>query len=362
MIHRIIYLIAYMVVFPMGLGCLVQSMLWRVAPKSREFRVKALDCYVSGVLGTFFLFEFLSKWILADTSEYIAFLSYTSKSFMVMLGLVVVGVLFLFIIRWKSMVHTILQNLKIQSHKSNNTGAQNSVLWRTLIPVAAVLIYIAVAVLFVAPNPLDDTIVDIISMFKWNGIAVFEPYKWTPLSGMEGHTKLIEMLYASYADMIGMGFTPFIEYIVSAFYLVFFFAVYKRIEEMIFHYIPSLRENRIWMERIFFVFCIALFFIDGSLEMSIPQNIWNGTTLLASTVMPLGFTYGFCALMEWEHERKLNSVLWILRMVLLLPAAALLHDRGYQLMTILILITLLIMGYKVLRERFILNRHLGREV
>lgn len=351
MIHKIVYLIAYMMLFPMGLGLLVQSTLWKASFKERELRVKLLDSYVSGILGSFFVFEFLSKWILNDTSEYIAFLSYAAKSFMVMLGLVIALVFVMFIICWKSLVHELLQKER-----------QIRFCRREVVPVISVLIYIMIAVLFVAPNPLDDTIVNIISMFKWNGIAVFEPYKWTPLSGMEGHTKLIEMLYATYADMIGMDFTPFIEYIVSAFYLVFFFAVYKRIERIILHYYPMMQKNQKWMERIFFAICIALLFIDGSLEMAVPQNIWNGTTLLASTLMPLAFSYGFSALIEFEQNHRLEVLLWILRMVLFIPAAALLHDHGYQLVTLLILITVLIMGYKALINRYKLNRSSGRRV
>ena len=334
MIHKIVFLFGYMVIFPMCLGLISQTFMWRNNLNGKLKTVPfLLDCYVSGILSVLFIFEIAGQYVLTTTQSFSIFISSITKIYMVIFGIAFLLMALSLALQWNSLFQ--IDEINIKDIRERIVAS--------VVPTLSVGVYILIAVGFIAQNAADDTLPTIVTYMKNDWIAVFNPYTEVIVGDIQGHTKLIEIFYAFYADMIGIGVVQFVEYILDFFLLVFFFLTYKRIERIFLYYNSALSEGKAWVEIAFISYCIALFFIDGSLIMSIPQNIWNGTTLLASCVFPLCFIYGYAAICEMSQKHIWNSVLWLLRIIVLMPVAAVLHDHGLQFVVIIVLIIIVAM-------------------
>ncbi len=337
MIYKLLFIIAYLVLMPIGVGRLSRLVLWSKKSLSQENFVEGfLESFVSGLLVEFFLFESVGMIVISSTQSYSGFLEIMEK---ISSRLLVVSLVSLVLFSVYDFIKKLRRDL--EDEKLN---------WPMLIFAVA---YIAVAVLFVAPNSADETIINIIAMMKADMVAEFDPFSYWLLSEMTNRTKLIEMFYAMGADITGVGINQFVAYIINVVFLVFFFGVYKRIESILTHHCSFLMQNKKRMEVCFFAICTALLFINGSVYLAIPNNIWNGYTLFAACVMPLCFAYGYAAIVESTRGQIAGGIYWVLQMVLLMPVAALLYDYGYQMDIFLIIITVIVMIVVALVNTFI---------
>lgn len=343
MIHKIVYLIAYLVLFPLETGVVVQFLLRKIKQKSYS-RFVLLDIYVSGMIGVWIFFE-IAAFILARVtdvySEYINDISIIFTVLFLIEFLLIFGCLFH---KWKK--GSIVGKISIPKIEKKEN----------IFMLVLAIIYIVISSLFMVVNPADDTIANVIVMKKHNMLGFFNPYLEVFLTGLQGHTKFIELFYASYSEMIGIGIVQFVEYVMSVLLLIFFFGVYVRIESILISYSLIKEKLRRWTEMLFFIYIYSLFFIRGSLVMAIPQNIWNGTTILASCLIPLCFVYGYAAVCEFENNNYKSAASWGARVIIMIPVAALMHDHGSYLIMIILLILLLVFLFKSLWKRFIIRR------
>ncbi|SEI47900.1 hypothetical protein SAMN02910453_0469 [Lachnospiraceae bacterium A10] len=339
MIRKIVLLIIYLWILPLAVGNFVQKLIWnRINIREKNSLLKIWNLYVSGIMVMMCLFELAGKMILNLTQSYTVLLRYGVCFFRILLLISILSFIF-------SVYRTRKVSLKTYSFRG-------SILKVDIRMCVIIGIYIMVAVLCTLPNDLDDTIPYLITMEKTNVVAVFDPYREIQLSGMDGHTKLIELFYAVLADAVDIDKVRFTEYIISTVLLIFFFGIYKRIESIFFFYNKEYRLGKRYLEYVFIAICTALFFVEGSLVMSVPQNIWNGTTLMASCIMPLAFIYGYSALFEWMNGDRKKSIFWMLQMCLLMPVAALVYDEGYKIVFLLIIITMTLLLIYGLRSFF----------
>lgn len=198
--------------------------------------------------------------------------------------------------------------------------------------IVFILFYIGTAVLFVLPGSYDDTIIHITYAAQYGGVPARN-----------------ELLYVVCATLLNMPSTPFIHYAISGSFLLFFFGIYLYLFQTILPYLPNLETDTHLIEMLFSIILIALFFIRGSLYTSIPQNIWNGKTMLASCILPLAFAFGFA----FYNGKK---IIWILRMILLIPICRLFHENGGLFIIVLLVVTIIATALNHVRLKYTESR------
>lgn len=181
--------------------------------------------------------------------------------------------------------------------------------------IGFILLYIGISSLVVLPSNYDDTVYHI-TLSCQSGVI--------PARN--------ELMYVIGAVISNMPNTPFIHYTVNVSFLLFFFGIYSYLFQAISFYLPNWENKKRLIESLFTILLTALLFIRGSLYTSIPQNIWNGKTMVASCILPLAFVFGFA----FYNDKKIT---WILEMIILIPICRLFYEESIALIIILLIVT-----------------------
>lgn len=322
MMIKFFLVIIYLIMLPIALGILSNYVLKRGnSLGERRFITKLLDDYVSGYIVMFFAFEVTGLYILTCVGSLTSFIEvmnsyinvFVIASFVVAIVVIVIAAIL------KGMKGGLVDELKtLRPIKSD------------IIVISFIVGYILLSVLFILPNSKDDTFLNIIIMQKEDVINTPVQVKRASFSDICFSTKLIEVFYIVISHVIGIDDVQLLRVILSIVLLVLFFGVYKRIEWIFFGYNKKLSRYKKWSEYLFMGICIVLLFIDGSLNVAVPQNIWNGTTILSSIIMPLGYIYGYAAICEVCNGKTIRVAIWLILVLFIFPVASIMSNNGYQ--------------------------------
>lgn len=278
---KIISLIIYMVLVPMSLG-IIPSFLIKKTDKENSYDAFefVLRIYMRGMLLEYVIFELLYRVYLKNRVSYDDLMSALISIWrpVSVVLMIVAGMMVLYEIKKDGWNHRIV-------HMNQ----------KRVVRYLFMLLYMLIAVLFVLPNQADNTVNHLIDVTCYGVIS--DHY---------------EVFYLMLINLIGVGIVPGVHYILDLFLLIFFFAVYDSIERILQRYDESFRENAVVCELTFAILLVLLFFIRGSIYTSIPQNIWNAKTLLASCLYPLVFIWGY----EFIMAKRVISVIKMLSMLL----------------------------------------------
>ncbi len=327
MMTNVFSIILYLIILPIALG-IVFNFIFRRNKNMGGLRLatKVLDDYVSGFLIMFFAFELAGLYIIYSTnnlSEFVDSMMNFTGSFLVV-TVVIAIVITIILIVMKAVRSEIGDDLKsLKPIKSD------------IAVIAFIVLYIVVSVLFVLPSPKDETYLSIITMQQNDIIGIYNVIDGKMISDIKGNTKLIEVFYILFSKFLGISDMQYMLNLMIAPLLLVFFGVYKRIERIFFAYNIKLSKYEKWTELLFAGICIVLLFVNGSLNVSVPQNIWNGTTMLSAIIVPLCFIYGYVAICEVANRKLYRASVWLIRFLFMLPIAALMSNTGYQIVAIL---------------------------
>lgn len=327
MMTNVFSIILYLVILPIALG-IIFNFIFRRSNSMGELRLatKVLDDYVSGFLIMFFAFELAGLYIIYSTnnlSEFVDSMMNFTGGFLVV-TVVIAIVITIILIVMKAVRSEIGDDLKsLKPIKSD------------IAVIAFIVLYIVVSVLFVLPSPKDETYLSIITMQQNDIIGIYNVIDGKLISDIKGNTKLIEVFYILFSKFLGISDMQCMLNLMIAPLLLVFFGVYKRIERIFFTYNIKLSKYEKWTELLFAGICIVLLFVNGSLNVSVPQNIWNGTTMLSAIIVPLCFIYGYAAICEVANRKLYRASVWLVRFLFMLPIAALMSNTGYQIAAIL---------------------------
>ena len=327
MMTNIFSIILYLIILPIALG-IVFNFVFRKNKNMGGLRLatKVLDDFVSGFLIMFFAFELAGLYIIYSTnnlSEFVDSLMNFTGTFLVV-AIVVAIVITIILIVTKALRSEIVDDLEsLKPIKSD------------IAVIAFIIIYIAVSVFFVLPSPKDETYLSIIMMQQNDTIGIYNVLTDKLISDINGNTKLIEVFYILFSKVTGISDMQYMLNIMIVPLLLVFFGVYKRIERIFFAHNVKLSRYEKWTELLFAGICIVLLFVNGSLNVSVPQNIWNGITMLSAIIVPLCFIYGYAAICEVANGRLYRASVWLVRFLFMLPIAALMSNTGYQIVAIL---------------------------
>lgn len=327
MITNAFTIILYLIILPIALGIVFNSIFRRNKNMGKlRLATKVIDDYVSGFLIIFFAFELAGLYIINKTnnlSEFVDKMVGFSGVFLVV-AIVAAVIIAIILIVMKAVRSEIIDDLKSLKPVKSDIAV-----------VAFIVLYIAVSILFVLPNSKDDTYLEIVLIQQNDTIGIYNVINDKLISDIKGNTKLIEVFYILFSKVMGISDMRYMLSLTIAPLLLVFFGVYKRIERIFFSYNIKLSRYEKWMEILFAGICIVLLFVDGSLNVSIPQNIWNGTTMLSAIIVPLAFIYGYAAICEVANGKLYRASVWLIRFLFMLPIAALMSNTGYSIVAIL---------------------------
>lgn len=328
MITNAFTIILYLIILPIALG-IVFNFIFRRNKNMGKLRLatKVLDDYVSGFLIIFFVFELAGFYIINKTtnlSEFVDSIASFSGGFIVIAAVVAI-VITIILIFMKVVRAELVDDLKTLKPIKSDIAV-----------VAFIVLYIVVSLLFVIPSPKDETYLNIIMMQQNDKIGIYNVIDGKLISDIKGNTKLIEVFYIFLSKVTGISDMSYMLNLMIAPLLLVFFGVYKRIERIFFSYNIKLSRYEKWMEMLFAGICIVLLFVDGSLNASIPQNIWNGTTMLSAIVVPTAFIYGYATICEVANGKLYRALVWLVRFLFMLPIVTLMSNTGYLIVAILV--------------------------
>lgn len=327
MMTNIFPIILYLLILPISLG-IAFNFVFRREKNLGKMRLvtRVLDDYVSGFLIILFSFEVAGLYIINTTDKLSVFLEKMTGFINVFVAVVLIVAIVILVIK---LVVRIVRSEIVEDFKSLKPIKSD------IAVVCFVVLYIAISILFVMPSFKDDTSLSIYIMQQKDTIGTYNVINSELISGAQGNTRLIDVFYIVIANVFGVSNMQSMLNIMIAPLLLVFFGVYKRIEYIFFGYNTKLSKYRRWTEILFAGICIVLLFINGSLNVAIPQNIWNGTTILSALVMPLGFIYGYAALCEIANGKLYRASVWLIRFLFVMPIAAMMRNDGYEIIAIL---------------------------
>lgn len=327
MMNNIFAIILYLIILPISLG-IVFNTIFRSEKNLGKMRLvtRVLDDYVSGFLMIFFSFELVGLYIIRSSDKLSYFIE-TMTGFISVFT--VVALIIAIIIVIVKLIIKITHSELVDDLKTLKPVRSD------IAVVCFIILYIAVSVLFVLPSLKDDTNLSIFMMQQNDIIGAYNVIDGKLISSIQGKTQLIEVFYIVIANVVGISDMQLMLNIIIVPLLLVFFGIYKRIEYVFFGYNNKFLKYKPWMEVLFAGICIVLLFVDGSLNVSIPQNIWNGTTILSAIIVPLGFIYGYGALCELTKGKIFRVLVWLIRFVFIVPIAALVRNDGYLIIEIL---------------------------
>lgn len=327
MMTNIFSVILYLLILPMASG-LVFNFAFRRDKKLGKMRLatKVLDDYVSGFLIIFFAFELAGLYIVNTTDQLSHFIETMTGFINVFMAVVLIVAIIVLIAKLViKIVHSeIVDDLKTLKPIGSDIAV-----------IAFIVLYSIISLLFVMPGPKDDTSLNIFMMQQKDTIGTYNVINGELITGIQDNTRLIEVFYIVIANVIGIVNMQSMLNIMIVPLLLVFFGIYKRIEYIFFGYNNKLSRYRRWVELLFAGICIMLLFINGSLNVAVPQNIWNGTTILSTLVMPLGFIYGYGILCEVANRKISRALLWFIRFLFIIPIVAMMRNDGLQIIVIL---------------------------
>ena len=327
MITNAYSIILYLMILPMGLG-IIFNFVFRREKNLGKMRLatRILDDYVSGFLIFFFTFEVVGLCIINTSYKLSAFIETMTGFINVFVAVVLIATIVVLITK---LIIKISRSEIVDDFKSLKPIKSD------IAVVCFIVLYIAIAILFVMPSLKDDTSLNIYMMQQKGRIGTYNVINGELISSSQDNIGLIEVFYIVMANVIGISDVQSMLNIMIAPLLLVFFGVYKRIEYIFFGYNKKLSKYRRWTEILFAGICIVLLFVNGSLNVAIPQNIWNGTTILTALIMPLGFIYGYGALCEVAKRKLYRASAWLIRFLFVMPIAAMMRNDGYEIIAIL---------------------------
>lgn len=303
---KVFLLLIYMIITPLSLGIINELFFKEVYKESYSLIGLLLKLFSRGLIWLFVLFELLTELYKKLYSSYDIIMNNLIHTWKIISIIIICfGIVILLICR--------NDIKKIEFIKNEKT-----LIFRYLFLFA----YICIAVLFVLPSNLDNTI-NIVVETTQNGII----------------TDNYTIYYIMLSNMLGIGLVPFIHYIINTLLLLFVFGVYEQIERSIYHFNPKFKELKPVISIMFGIYFVLLIFIRGSIYSSIPQNIWNAYTFLASAILPLSFI--------WAYEFYIDKNKWnIINLLLLMIVSNMFYRYSfiYILIQLLISFTLMIIG------------------
>ncbi len=184
--------------------------------------------------------------------------------------------------------------------------------------VIIAIIESVISILFIVPNPSDDTIAQINMMKTTDMIYCFNPITGAAVEKGGIITKGIDTFYAYLSEIHGGYIGEIIEYRIPVFFFIIVFGVYRYISMVLFSE-DMLRRLFIGMIELFFGIQI---FIRGFLGIAIIRNVWNGTTIMVSVVLPLVFVI----LMQGYYSLEKELLIYVF---LLSFVAAFVYQNGW---------------------------------
>ncbi len=155
-----------------------------------------------------------------------------------------------------------------------------------VITVIVTLILIGLGVLFLVPHALDDT--PELARLSLAGDSFFSvnPATGSAYTDTSAYPGYLHLFWAFSSTITGIDVTTLIHIILPVFIIPFFVCTYVSIGQALF----PLGENAI--DRYRFVWLVLLFYtlmipLDSHIALTPYRNIWNGTTLAASCLLPL---------------------------------------------------------------------------
>lgn len=327
MTTNIFSIILYLIILPIALG-VIFNLIFRREKNLGKMRpaTRILDDYVSGFLIIFFSFEVVGLCIINNTNKLLVFIEKMTDLINIFVAVVLIATIVVLIYK---LVVKIARAEIVDYFKSYKPQKSD------IAVVCFIVLYIAIAILFVMPSLKDDTSLNIYMMQQKGRIGTYNVINGELISSSQDNIGLIEVFYIFIANVIGISDMQSMLNIMIAPLLLVFFGVYKRIEYIFFGYNRKLSKYRRWTEILFAGICIVLLFVNGSLNVTIPQNIWNGTTILSALVMPLGFIYGYAAICEIANGKLYRASVWLIRFLFVMPIAAMMRNDGYEIIAIL---------------------------
>ena len=334
--------IVFWILLPIAIGIIIDAVCRDTRYSFYDNSVDVLlQQYTVGVLVELIAFYIVAAIAVKQSDNYTWFMSRVAVGWMVFSAVVILGAIAIMALK--------LCKSEIKRLPLIRNDIQSKILF------AFFIIYILVATFLVLPNSRDTTMIDIIVMYKNDMVALFNPYTEWFYDSYQNHTNRIELFYALYAWITDVSINRTVDYVLDFFMLIFCFGIYRRIEFIFLYFGPKLKKYRNYMELGFALMLFALLFIDGSLYTAIPQNVYSGVTLLTSCILPMGFAFGIAFISETMASTVRNGWKWLVRMILLMPVALLMHEKGAILVGVQVLIAILV----VTIQKKLLRREIG---
>lgn len=335
-------IIVFGVLLPIAIGLLIDNINKETHHAFYNNMVDILlQQYTTGVLIELMAFYIIARIIIKQSDNYTWLMERMSAVWMFFSAFFILAGIILFVYK--------LNKKRLEKLPFIREDKQSRILFVFFI------LYTLIATFFVLPNHRDTTMIDIIVMYKHDMIALFNPYTEWFYDSYQNHSNMIEVFYAMFAWITDVGINRTVDYILDFFMLIFFFGIYRRIEFLFLYFGPKVKKYREYMELGFVLLLVALVFINGSLYISIPQNVYNGVTLLTTCILPMSFSFGIAFISESMASTIKNGGKWLFKMVLLMPIAMLMHERGTIFIGIQILIALVV----VLIQKRLIRREIG---
>ena len=336
--------IVFWILLPISIGIIIDALCRNTRHAFYDNQMDVLlQRYTTGVLAELIVFSMLAWIVVKQSDNYTWFMSHVSVVWMVFSVVVILVAIAL-------TIYGLCEGkIKIKRLPLIENDIYSKMLF------AFFIVYTLVATFLVLPNYRDTTMIDIIVMHKNDMVALFNPYTEWFYDSYQNHTNRIELFYALYAWITDVSINRTVDYILDFFMMIFFFGIYRRIEFIVLYFGPGLKKYRNYMELGFALMLFALLFIDGSLYTAIPQNVYSGVTLLTSCILPMGFAFGIAFISETMASTVRNGWKWLVRMILLMPVALLMHEKGAILVGVQVLIAILV----VTIQKKLLRREIG---
>lgn len=155
-----------------------------------------------------------------------------------------------------------------------------------VITVIVTLFLIGLAVLFLVPHALDDTPELARLSLASDSFFSVDPATGSAYTDTSAYPGYLHLFWASGSTITGIDVTTLIHIILPVFMIPLFVCTYISISQILF----SLEERA--SDRYRFVWLVFLFYalmipLESHIALTPYRNIWNGTTLAASCLLPL---------------------------------------------------------------------------
>lgn len=157
----------------------------------------------------------------------------------------------------------------------------------------------------------------------------------------ESFSTFPELLFIVGINLFGLGITQGMHLIIPLALLPFFFFVYRKIGKTLF---SDSEENRNLFIISTMLFYFVMTFADVYIGITPLQNIWNGTTLTVSCLLPLffGYTLDFIEYARSDTKESTNIITYALLMLMVLVASQMFMPMGAVMCFIIFICGLLI--------------------